>query len=252
LLLSIRFQAADSAMSACTRPEQEQVPREQALRVRKRYIFLSIFVASAVSMAALLCLQARMWEWLSADSPASPILETLLEPSHVAAGNCKRRAPLAGSWWFYCGPQNGRDFSQTPRDILDTICAQHDYCIEKSHYHVGGEQRLLYPIGHVDSDSYMRCGIPVRSHTNPHFGCQISMCDREMLLSLEEGFRCSENPLLPKSAWCLDPNILGQQHCEEYKWTWRYTPCRMSAAAARAYHKWKLSNSCRHMKRPEV
>ena len=234
------------------RPQQEQ--GGQALRVRKRYIFLATFVASVFSMAALLCrlaMQTRMWEWLFADSPASPIFEKLLEPSHAAA-DCRRRPPLAGGWWFYCGPQNGKDFSQAPRDILDTICAQHDYCIEKSHYHVRGEQRLLYPMGQVDADNYTRCGIPVRSHTNPHFGCQISACDREMLQSLEEGFRCSENPLLPKSAWCHDANVRGRLHCEEYKWTWRYTPCRMSAAAARAYHRWKLSNSCRRMKGPAV
>lgn len=72
-------------------------------------------------------------------------------------------------------------------------------------------------MGAVDEDGFLRCGIPVRSHTNPHFGCQISACDKEMIVSLEQGFRCSINPLLPKSPWCRNESVVGRRHCEEYR-----------------------------------
>lgn len=222
-------------------------------RLKKRNLVLSGVGVSVIFLMAVLCcrsLRTLMWAWVFSDSPASPLFEELLE-SHAAV-NCHRRPPLAGSWWFYCGPQNGADFTRPPRDVLDTICAQHDYCIEKSKYYVQGHHRLLYPIGTVDSDNFMRCGIPVRSHTNPSYGCQISACDREMLQSLEQGFRCSESSFLPKSPWCQDARVLGKQYCQEYKWTWRYTPCRVSAYVAKAYHKWKLSTSCRRMDGPQV
>ena len=156
------------------------------------------------------------WEWLFVESPASPILETVLDSGHAAV-NCRRRPPLAPGMFAYCGPQNGHDFSRAPGDVLDTICAQHDYCIEKSMYYVKGQHRLLYPMGAVDADRFLRCGIPVRSHTNPHFGCQIMACDRELIASLEHGFRCSDNPLLPKSPWCHDSRVVGLRHCQEYR-----------------------------------
>lgn len=91
--------------------------------------------------------------------------------------NCRpmSHAPIAGVW-HYCGPSNGEDFSREPRDVLDTICAQHDFCIENSRYNVGGIPRNLYPVGELaegEGGEFRRCGIPMRSHTDPVFGCQI-------------------------------------------------------------------------------
>ena len=30
-------------------------------------------------------------------------------------------------------------------DVLDTVCAQHDFCIEHSEYWIAGRARRLYP-----------------------------------------------------------------------------------------------------------
>ena len=144
----------------------------------------TLLIATLTPTRGRLDLRSRLWQWLFERSPASPMLETLLEPSH-AAMNCRRPPPLAGAWFAYCGPQNGDDFARAPRDVLDTICAQHDYCIEKSYYAVNGQPRRIYPMGHVDADNMTRCGIPIRSHTNPKYGCQIAACDREILASFE-------------------------------------------------------------------
>ena len=144
----------------------------------------TLLTATLAPTRGRLDLRSRLWQWLFERSPASPMLETLLEPSH-AAMNCRRPLPLAGAWFAYCGPQNGDDFARAPRDVLDTICAQHDFCIEKSYYAVNGQPRRIYPMGHVDADNMTRCGIPIRSHTNPKYGCQIASCDREMLASFE-------------------------------------------------------------------
>jgi len=188
---------------------------------KKRYLVLSLLLLTLIFLMLFwrrLGLNIFFWEWLFVESPASPILETVLDSGHAAL-NCRRRPPLAPALFSYCGPQNGDDFSRAPSDVLDTICAQHDYCIEKSRYYVEGRYRVLYPMGSVDDgDGFLRCGIPVRSHTNPHFGCQISACDREMIASLEHGFQCSDSPLLPKSPWCNDTRVLGQRHCEEYRY----------------------------------
>lgn len=127
-----------------------------------------------------------------------------------------RRSDIQMGIWHYCGPSNGRNFQLEPWDVLDATCAQHDYCIEKSTYWVEGLSRTLYPIGELDErDEYKRCGIPMRSHTNPAFGCQISKCDREMLRSLQLGFKCSDNPDLPKSKWCSSERFLGKSQCVE-------------------------------------
>jgi len=55
----------------------------------------------------------------------------------------------------YCGPNNGFQYSKKPVDGLDTLCKRHDWCIESK-------------IGEK---------IPLRSHTNPVFGCVIKDCD---------------------------------------------------------------------------
>ena len=55
----------------------------------------------------------------------------------------------------YCGPNNGFQYTKEPVDALDTLCKEHDWCIESK-------------IGQK---------IPLRSHTNPAFGCVIKDCD---------------------------------------------------------------------------
>eukprot|EP00960_Hanusia_phi_P048612 759061-Hanusia_phi.AAC.2 len=47
-------------------------------------------------------------------------------------------------------------------------------------------------VQHISCPSkfFVRCGIPMRSHTNPNYGCRITDCDREMVevsLDLEDG-----------------------------------------------------------------
>jgi hypothetical protein len=94
-------------------------------------------------------------------------------------------ADWAGFGTHYCGPLNGGDFSLPPVDVLDAMCAQHDYCIERSRYLVGASdraERLLYPIGVVDDDDFQRCGIPLQSHKNPNYGIRIKACDEEFLV----------------------------------------------------------------------
>ncbi len=92
-------------------------------------------------------------------------------------------ADWAGFGTNYCGPLNGADFSLPPIDVLDAMCAQHDFCIERSRYLVSASgERLLYPIGVVDDDDFQRCGIPLQSHSNPNYGTRIKACDEEFLV----------------------------------------------------------------------
>ena len=123
---------------------------------RKRMFFLTITMVSA-----LFCIM--FWRQLGFHgghhSHCRPISHT--PPLSVA---------LLG---HYCGPSNGGEFDREPRDMLDAVCAQHDYCIERSRYNVGGVARSLYPVGESTKEGFRRCGIPLRSHTHPAYGCQI-------------------------------------------------------------------------------
>lgn len=144
----------------------------------------------------------------------------------------------------YCGPSNGGEFDQEPRDMLDTVCAQHDYCIERSRYNVGGVARSLYPVGESTIEGFRRCGIPLRSHTHPAYGCQIKQCDSEMLESLDSGiFACSLDPGTPKSRWCA--SRVGRRVCP---FGAGYPRCLVALIFARFYHHWKVSTACRVMR----
>lgn len=164
-----------------------------------------------------------------------------------------RRSTLSAGPWRYCGPHNGHDFSRVPVDTLDAICAQHDFCIEKAEYVVEGQRRFLYPMGEQDADKFLRCGIPMRSHTDPTFGCQINACDTEMFNSLHTGFSCSPDASLPKSPWCSSPRFLQRMPCAEYAsfsnpfLLPRFLACRAVARVSQAYHGWKIRNTCSFM-----
>lgn len=134
-----------------------------------------------------------------------------------------------------------------PVDVLDAMCAQHDYCIERSRYLVGASdraERLLYPIGVVDDDDFQRCGIPLQSHKNPNYGIRIKACDEEFLVSLNRGFGCAEDPDLPKSPWCFSASLAGRLTCSEHEGNWRYPFCMAAATMARRYQRWKIRNGC--------
>ena len=109
----------------------------------------------------------------------------------VALAGLTTRMVLGADWagfgTHYCGPLNGADFTLPPIDVLDAMCAQHDFCIERSRYLVSASgERLLYPIGVVDDDDFQRCGIPLQSHSNPNYGTRIKACDEEFLVRSPE------------------------------------------------------------------
>ena len=163
-------------------------------RPRKRHICLSL---ACVVLAFLVI------SWRRGNFPLSPKLfptRNIPPPNTcgrhrtwfsrgVALAGLTTRMLLGADWagfgTHYCGPLNGGDFSLAPVDVLDAMCAQHDYCIERSRYLVSvadQAERLLYPIGVVDDDDFQRCGIPLQSHKNPNFGIRIKACDEEFLV----------------------------------------------------------------------
>jgi len=106
-------------------------------------------------------------------------------------------------------------------------------------------------MGETDEDDFLRCGIPMRSHTNPSYGCRITDCDREMVESLLNTFQCSGDQSLPKSPWCYDERYVGKAHCTEYLWTWKiglWPVCKAAGKIATAYHSWKIKTACSIMK----
>ena len=167
----------------------------------------------------------------------------------AAAGAHGARALLGAGWagigTHYCGPPNGRDFSQAPSDVLDAACAQHDYCIERSLYPAGaaGLPRALYPVGVVDPDRFRRCGIPLQSHRTPGFAGRIAACDRELLDAVRGGFRCSADPALPKGPWCAAAALAGRRPCDDHRGTWRLPVCRTALSLVDLYHQWTLFRS---------
>jgi len=203
-------------------------------RPKKRQFFLALSVVIVLFLSLF-------WRRLKLHRV---VFQSLMTEERVC-----RRSNLSVGPWRYCGPSNFHDFSGTPTDVLDTICAQHDFCIERAEYLVEGRPRKLYPMGETDEDGTQRCGIPMRSHTNPNFGCQISACDREMLESLKNGFKCADDPSMPKGPWCQDSRFLGQSHCSEHRWTWKYLACQTVASVAKAYHGWKVRSTCNSMSR---
>jgi hypothetical protein len=62
----------------------------------------------------------------------------LLALAQRATDRCQKtvleRAPIGIFYPLgaYCGPANGREYQLAPIDGLDAVCAQHDYCIERS------------------------------------------------------------------------------------------------------------------------
>jgi hypothetical protein len=168
----------------------------------------------------------------------------------AAAGALGARVLLGAGWagigTHYCGPPNGRDLAQAPADILDAVCAQHDFCIERSLYPAAGAAgapRALYPVGVVDPDRFRRCGIPLQSHRTPGFAARIAACDRELLDSVRAGFRCSADPALPKGPWCGSDALAGRRPCDDHRGTWRQPMCRAALSLVELYHRWKVFRS---------
>ena len=83
------------------------------------------------------------------------------------------RPPRAPGSTVYHPHSFHRDQRYRPADVLDAACAQHDYCIERSRYN--NNSTLLYPVGMVEENGAVRCGIPLGSNTDPRYGCQVAV-----------------------------------------------------------------------------
>ena len=142
--------------------------------------------------------------------------KSLVERSHV------------GLFWpagHYCGPANGGEYSQPPRDALDAICAQHDFCIEHSFPN-------LYPKARDEA----KCGMALGAWRVPSFAGRIMACDVQMIRSIVGTFECVDERVggerLPRSPWCdAEFGLLGRRACDSrYEWLHPLgVPCRLSA-----------------------
>lgn len=153
----------------------------------------------------------------------------------------RQKFGLTWAFGYYCGPSNGHDFSFRPRDSLDAMCAQHDFCIENSVYPIDGRETLLYPKGSLDEETgEERCGMPLRGwKIDAAWGQVISQCDQQLVNSVLRGFECDPN--LPMSAWCFDDQLIGGMACGNYPWWHALSlPCRFSALITRAYETTKV------------
>lgn len=169
----------------------------------------------------------------------------------------RQKFGLTWAFGHYCGPSNGHDFLFRPRDSLDAMCAQHDFCIENSVYPIDGREALLYPKGSFDEETgEERCGMPLRAWQNDAaYGQVISRCDQQLVNSVLWGFEC--DPDLPMSDWCFDDQLIGGMACGSYPWYHILNvPCRFSALITRAYettkiHRIKKSLTQNHSARQE-
>lgn len=120
---------------------------------------------------------------------------------------------LAWPAGYYCGPANGQEYMRHPKDPLDAICAQHDYCIEHSLFPLDdGSTQMLYPKGFVDVETEeTRCGLKLGSWKNAEWGARIMLCDQQLVESVVSGFACSDE--LPMSPFCAEEAYLGKGPC---------------------------------------
>jgi len=196
--------------------------------------------------------------YLSANQPAASLARFLCIAGiaiYVALqlfllnGSCTKsfleRAAFGLAWpaGYYCGPANGQEYAKTPRDTLDAICAQHDFCIENTRFPSadGQSSTLLYPKGFYDGDARsQRCGMKFGSWKNEGWGELIMQCDMQLVDSIANGFRC--HPSLPRSSFCLDTSFLGQAACKNhYDWFHPlYLPCRFAALGIRHFESQKI------------
>ena len=160
------------------------------------------------------------------------ILQRVLN-SKSCAPTFLERTSVGITWPFghYCGPANGQDHTLPPRDPVDAMCAQHDYCIEHSLYPVpagvgaaaaaaaaaggggrsGAATAAAVPEGapldaetHPGEGGAVKCGMPLRAwQHNRAYGEIIVRCDQQLADSLRFGFRC-DDPTLPRSPFCDD------------------------------------------------
>ena len=153
--------------------------------------------------------------------------KSLVERSHV------------GLFWpagHYCGPANGGEYSQPPRDALDAICAQHDFCIEHSFPN-------LYPKARDEA----KCGMALGAWRVPSFAGRIMACDVQMIRSIVGTFECVDERVggerLPRSPWCdAEFGLLGRRACDSrYEWLHPLgVPCRLSAWLIKRYETAKI------------
>ena len=171
------------------------------------------------------------WCWLQRTLNQESCDKSWLERSRVGL------TWMAGA---YCGPANGLDFSIAPKDPLDAMCAQHDFCIEHSHY----DGKRLYPKGSVDKQTgEARCGIPLRAwQRDPEaWGRIIAKCDQQLVDSVVSGFQC-DDLALPRSPFCDESfGLLGGKACSIYSlWKPLGWLCRLTAWGTRAFESRKI------------
>mmetsp|Transcript_10677 Transcript_10677/g.26968 ORF Transcript_10677/g.26968 Transcript_10677/m.26968 type:complete len:413 (+) Transcript_10677:204-1442(+) len=176
----------------------------------------------------------------------------------------------------YCGPANGRNYELNPTDGLDAICAQHDYCIERSaelaHLYPkvdrsGGRERELRllavsevaramqaEIAPADELGQQQCGAPLGSWRAPSFAPRIAECDLAMLSSLAAGrVICPVGEGLPRSPICARfehmPVCAGGE-ADGAAPSWRYRRwgprgllCRFAASYIATYERHKVRRS---------
>lgn len=160
------------------------------------------------------------------------------------------RASVGLAWpaGHYCGPSNGQEYRRKPRDPLDAICAQHDYCIEHTLF-PDDEGRLMriYPKGETDEEGKMRCGMRLGSWRKRDWGALIMACDQQLVKSVWGGFQCSS--ALPRSKFCFDDSLIGQSPCrDQYAWYHPlHVPCRITAFSIRHFEQRKIRKTNAHL-----
>ena len=106
----------------------------------------------------------------------------------------------------YCGPDNGQNYTLEPLDMVDVLCRAHDMCIESS-----------FPGG---------TKIPIRSHTEPRFGCDIMRCDKEFVRDSEQVLKRDGTRDIPG---------VPRQRCDFF--------CRTFLWIGLCYHKSKIAQT---------
>ena len=124
---------------------------------------------------------------------------------------CWRTAPQRLQITFYgnyCGPGDGDGFEAMTVDGIDALCKQHDWCI-------GEALRSKMPI-------------PLRSHTNPAYGCEIQECDMQFL----------------ESARAYDSSSCGADSAQFYFGSLWKVRCLAFLKLSMLYHEMKVAETC--------
>ena len=175
--------------------------------------------------------QAKLW--LARTSNLTSILALSVLFAFAASGCVWLRVAIFETksvtvYGNYCGPGNGDNYTLPAKDAVDALCRAHDKCIESS-----------FPT--VTS-------IPLRSHTEPRFGCDIMRCDMDFVRRGEDVFSSpSTRGHTGDTATSIQREKRCGTFCKAFLWLGlRYHESKIAqtrAAIARAPSVWKCAES---------